>query len=279
MASKPRSQGQAAPGWAKRRASVPEPRCYAARPSTTGVLLTDTTSTTKQSKIWVIGGAALVAAIGMAAWLLGRPTESEEIAANEIPSEPAMAAAAKPVESGPSLQVKPAPSDPTAKPETPTPTTPPPAADDVDVFADAMPEFMVDIHARVLDKKWLGVEDQKKLYTYGKEHRDDARPQLLLAWDARNREWDGMAITVYGTAFRADPRARQDKKNLRDLVDLASNHEVERVEFTDAEQIIRESFGPDAIPIVEEQLAKAEEMGQMARATRLSHMRDTLRGK
>jgi hypothetical protein len=235
--------------------------------------LTDTTTTTKQSKVWVIGGAALVAAIGMAAWLLGRPTESEEIAANEIPSEPAMAPTAKPVEKGPSLQAKPAPSDAPAKLE-----LPPPAADDVDVFADAMPEFMVDIHARVLDKKWLGVEDQKKLYTYGKEHRDDARPQLLLAWDARNREWDGMAITVYGTAFRADPRARQDKKNLRDLVDLASNHEVERVEFTDAEQIIKESFGPDAIPIVEEQLAKAEEMGQMARATRLSHMRDTLRG-
>jgi hypothetical protein len=240
--------------------------------------LTVTTTTTKQSKIWVIGGAAVVAAIGMAAWLLGRPTDSEEIAANEIPSEPAMApaaaAATKPAEQGPTLQAKPAPGQPVAKNELPPVAA---ADDDVDLFADAMPEFMVDIHARVLDKKWLGVEDQKKLYNYGKEHRDDARPQLLLAWDARNRDWDGMAITVYGTAFRADPRARQDKKNLRDLVDLASKHEVERVEFTDATQIIKDSFGPDAIPIVEEQLAKAEELGQVARATRLSHMRDELR--
>lgn len=240
-------------------------------------LLTVTTTTTKQSKIWVIGGGALVAAIGIAAWLLGRPTESEEIAANEIPAEPAtLPAATKPTDRGPSLQAKPAPAEkPAAKTETPQPLA---AGDDVDLFADAMPDFMVDIHARVLDKKWLGVEDQKKLYNYGKEHRDDARPQLLLAWDARNREWDGMAITVYGTAFRADPRARQDKSNLRDLIDLASKHEVERVEFTDAEQIVKDSFGPDAIPIVEEQLAKAEELGQMARAARLSHMRDTLRG-
>jgi hypothetical protein len=243
-----------------------------------GVPLTVTTTTTKQSKIWVIGGAALVAAIGIAAWLLGRPTESEEIAANEIPAEPAvLPSAAKPTDQGPSLQAKPAPGAAIAasKIETPQPTA---AGDDVDLFADAMPDFMVDIHARVLDKKWLGVEDQKKLYNYGKEHRDDARPQLLLAWDARNREWDGMAITVYGTAFRADPRARQDKTNLRDLLDLASKHEVERVEFKDAEQIVKDSFGLDAIPVVEEQLAKAEELGQMARAARLSHMRDTLRG-
>lgn len=237
---------------------------------------TVTTTSTKQSRPWVIGVALLVAAIGVGAWLL-RPTQSDEAAAAEIPSEPASAEApSKAVQTGPSLQVKPAPTEPTAKADTPKPAA---AADpDVDLFADAMPDFMVDIHARVLDKRWLGVEDQKALYKYGKEHRDDARPQLLLAWDARNREWDGMAITVYGTAFRADPRARQDKTNLRDLLDLASKHEVDRVEFTDATEIIKDSFGLDALPIVEEQLAKLEENGQLARAARLSHMRDALRG-
>jgi hypothetical protein len=224
----------------------------------------------------VIAAALVVAIIGAAAWLLGRPTPSEQAeAANDIPSEPATPlAASKPVEQGASLQAKPQPGATPAKPA----AQPTAADDDVDLFADAMPDFMVDIHARVLDKKWLGVEDQKKLYNYGKEHRDDARPQLLLAWDARNREWDGMAITVYGTAFRADPRARQDKTNLRDLLDLASKHDVERVEFKDALDIVKQSFGLDALPVVEEQLAKLEENGQLQRAARLSQMRDTLRG-
>lgn len=225
----------------------------------------------------MIGGAILVAAIGIAAWLLGRPSTEEQIAANEVPSEPATAPTAPtPAAETPSIQAKPAANDNTAAKEAPQPLAAAPQ-DDSDLFAGAMPEFMVDIHARVLDKKPLGVEDQKKLYNYGKEHRDDARPQLLLAWDAAHRDWDGMAITVYGTAFRNDPRARADKQNLRDLVDLASKHQPGRVEFDDAQQIIRESFGPDAIPVVEEQLEKAEQAGQLERAARLSQMRDALR--
>lgn len=237
-----------------------------------------TTTSTNQSKTWVIVGALIVAALGTGAWLLGRPSQDDNIALNDVPNEPATAPdAPKPPQTGPSVQAKPAAAEPAAAKLA---AAPQPAAadedDDVDIFADAMPDFMVDIHARVLDKKPLGVEDQKKLYFYGKDHRDDARPQLLLAWDATNREWDGMAITVYGTAFRADPRAKQGK-NLRDLLKLASKHEVERVEFTDATQIIKDSFGPDAVPVIEDEMEKLEESGQLARAARLSQMRDALR--
>jgi hypothetical protein len=236
-----------------------------------------TTTTTNESKTWVIVGALIVAALGTGAWLLGRPKQDPERAINEVPSEPATAPdAPKPPQTGPSIQPKPAAAAPVAKPATAEAPQPSAADDEVDLFAEAMPDFMVDIHARVLDKKWLGVEDQKKLYFYGKDHRDDARPQLLLAWDATNREWDGMAITVYGTAFRADPRAKQSK-NLRDLLKLASKHDVERVEFTDATQIIKEAFGPDALPVIEDEMERLEESGQLARAARLSQMRDELR--
>lgn len=236
------------------------------------------TTSTNQSKTWVIAGALFVAALGTGAWLLGRPSQ-DDIALKELPNQPATEPdAPKPPQYGPSIQAKPAPAPAAAEPAAKPVAQPAAAAeDDVDIFADAMPDFMVDIHARVLDKKWLGVEDQKKLYFYGKEHRDDARPQLLLAWDATNRDWDGMAITVYGTAFRADPRAKQDKKNLRDLLKLASKHQVERVEFTDATQIVKEAFGPDALPVIEEELNKLEESGELARAARLSKMRDELR--
>src|SRR5215471_16015231 len=50
--------------------------------------------------------------------------------------------------------------------------------------AGPLPDFMIPIHARVLDKQWLDVEAQKSLYHFGREHKDDARPQLLLAWDS-----------------------------------------------------------------------------------------------
>jgi hypothetical protein len=233
------------------------------------------TTQTKQSKTWVVAVAAVVAAIGVAAWLLGRPSEPADQAVAEIPSEPA-AAAPKATEPGPSLQAKPAPTSaaaPVAKQELP-PTA---AGDDVDLFADAMPDFMVDIHARVLDKKWLGVEDQKLLYNFGQEHKDDARPQLLLAWDSRNRDWDGMAISMYRIAFKADPRAAQDFNNLRDVLTLASKHEPGRVEFTEATEVVKKTYGLNALPMLDEELQKLNESGELMRAARLSKMRDELR--
>jgi hypothetical protein len=228
-----------------------------------------TTTTTKQSKTWVIAAAALVACVGVLAWILARPsddalpddnTASEPVAEPDTPAAaakpaPAAAAAAKPTEA--------------AKP------APPPAAPEVDLFADSMPDFMVDIHARVLDKKPLGVKEQKLLYNWGKENKDDARPQLLLAWDCVNRDWDGMAVSMYGMAFRADPRSK-DNKNLGDLLSLASKHEPGRVEFDDAAKIVTDGFGQSALPEIEAQLAKLNAAGELQRAARLSKLRDDL---
>jgi hypothetical protein len=229
-----------------------------------------TTTTTKQSKTWVIATAALVACVGVLAWILARPSD-DVLPDDSTASEPAAPAA-------PAAEAKPAPSAAVvaAKPATAAkPAPPPPAAAEVDLFADTMPDFMVDIHARVLDKKPLGVEEQKALYNWGKQNKDDARPQLLLAWDCINRDWDGMAVTVYGMAFRADPRAK-DSKNLRDLLNLMSKHEPGRVEFDDAAKIVTDGFGQSALPEIEAQLAKLNAAGELQRAARLSKLRDDL---
>jgi hypothetical protein len=229
-----------------------------------------TTTTTKQSKTWVIAAAALVACVGVLAWILARPSDDplpEDTTASEPAERPAAPAAAKPTVSAAAVAPK-----PTAPAKL---APPPPAAPEVDLFADTMPDFMVDIHARVLDKKPLDVEEQKALYNWGKQNKDDARPQLLLAWDCINREWDGMAVTMYGMAFRADPRAR-DSKNLRDLLNLASKHEPGRVEFDDAAKIVTDNFGQSALPEIETQLAKLNASGDLQRAARLSKLRDDL---
>jgi hypothetical protein len=230
-----------------------------------------TTTTTKQSKTWLIAAAALVACVGVLAWILARPSD------DTLPDDTTASEPAAPPSDTPAAEAKPSPSTAAvAKPAAPAKPVPPPAAaNEVDLFADAMPDFMVDIHARVLDKKPLGVEEQKALYNWGKQNKDDARPQLLLAWDCINRDWDGMAVTMYGMAFRADPRAK-DSKNLHDLLDLASKHEPGRVEFDDAAKIVTDAYGQSALPEIESQLAKLNAAGDLQRAAHLSKLRDEL---
>ncbi|HKP62296.1 MAG TPA: hypothetical protein VJV78_36435 [Polyangiales bacterium] len=233
------------------------------------------TTTTKQSKTWVIATAALVACVGILAWILARPTDDalpEDTTASEpTPPEPVPAPTPQPKTAATTTAAV------AAKPVEAAKPVPQPAAaeDEVDLFADAMPDFMVNIHAQVLDKKPLNVEQQKALYKWGQENKDDARPQLLLAWDCVNREWEGMAISMYRIAFKADPRAR-DQKNLRDLLNLASKHEPGRVEFDEAEQTVQDNFGGSALAEIETQLAKLNAAGELQRAARLSKMRDDL---
>src|SRR5262245_36176179 len=98
--------------------------------------------TTKQSKSWVIGGAAIVAAIGMAAWLFGGPSTRDQLAADAMPSEPAAPSPAEtPSTAGPVIQAKPAAAQPAASAKPPAAAAAVPDKDAEDIFADSMPEF------------------------------------------------------------------------------------------------------------------------------------------
>jgi hypothetical protein len=220
---------------------------------------------TSESKTLMIAVVALVAFAGMMVWMLAGPSEggapAEELAADPpVPgqTQPALAA--------------PAPK-PAAQPARPAPTEP--VVTDSDLFAGAMPDFMVDLHARVLDKKWLGAPEQRQLYEFGQQNKKDARPQLLLAWDSMNREWDGIAVRMYRIAFRADPRAKDDPSMLRDLLTVASR--FDRTEFREASEIIKEAYGAEALPRIDEEIAKYSAAGMPDRAARLSRLKDKLR--
>lgn len=223
-----------------------------------------------ESKTLWVAVLALLAFAAMMVWMLSGPGEGDveedpSVAAAEPSAEgPAPTSAAAPPAAGPTpeAQAEAAPVAPAIDPL-------------VDVFAGPMPDFMVDIHTRVLDKKPLDVNAQKKLYAFGQEHKDDARPQLLLAWDSMNREWDGIGVRMYRIAYRADPRAKHDPRMLTDLLSVASR--LEKVEHRESTAIIVEAYGASALPRIEEELEKLRSHGEHARASRLERVRDAVR--
>src|SRR5262245_7129173 len=118
--------------------------------------------------------AALVGFAAMLVWALIGPSDDTKGPAAVAEAEPLVEdAPAQPAAAG-ARAAAPAKAQPRAMPAVP----------DVDLFAGPMPDFMAEAHARTLDKQWCGVALQKKLYEFGQEHKDDARPQLLLAWDS-----------------------------------------------------------------------------------------------
>lgn len=194
------------------------------------------------------------------------PTSDPEPAA--APAEPATAATPEP-EPEPAAA---APAEPAAAAE-----EPPPAAEGADLFAGEMPDFMAELHMRVLDKKRLGAHQQKQLYEWGKEHPDDARPQLLLAWDSMNRNWEGIGVRMYRIAFRADPRAKDDPSMLRDLLAVASKYD--KTEYREAAEIIEEAYGEQALPRVDQAIARNRAEGKRRAVERLQRLRARLSGE
>lgn len=225
----------------------------------------------KRSGTWTLV-LSLVAAAGLAAWLIGGPREAEQAEPNSGTI----------VEMPPAAEPTLVQAEPVKKPAAPSAPAPQPSAASAepapsDLFADPMPEFMTPIRDRVLAKRWLDVSDQKQLYEYGKLHKDDARPQLLLAWDARNREWDAITAQMYRIAYRADQRVKDDPNMLPDLLAVASHHD--RMEFDEASGVIQDAYGAQALPRIEADISEARQRGEEQRLTRLNRLRDSIRAR
>lgn len=227
---------------------------------------------------YLVLGLLIAAGAVMFLWLAPRNQDTDpeaetseaadrEFAANEPAPKPAAAVAPA------------APAAPVAKAPEPAqaalPAQPSVQVAPTDLFAEPLPEDLDKIHKRVSNNQWLNARDQKALYDYGKEHKDDARPQLMLAWDARNREWDGIAARMYRIAFTADPRAKDDPSMLPDLISIASR--FENVEYTESASLIADAYGAEALPEIEDELTLAERRGEQRRVARLTHLRDQIR--
>jgi hypothetical protein len=221
-----------------------------------------------ESRGLVLSAVALALFAGAMFWALQGPAEEQpgsKPAASIDEPEPAAAAPSEPRTAQPNAAAEPAQA--AAAPAEPA----------VDLFAGEMPDFMANLHARVLDKKPLGAPQQRELYEYGKKNPTDARPQLLLAWDSMTREWDGIAVRMYRIAYRADPRAKQDPSMLRDLLQGAATHD--RVEYRETTEIVREAYGGEALDAITEKLAELQSRGDSRGVERLERLRDAITGK
>jgi len=224
---------------------------------------------------YLVLGLLIAAGAVMFLWLAPRNQEADEeeavseAAASEVAPAPVQAAAAPQA-----AQARLQPAEP-AEPEAPTQA--PNTAEEAhsDLFAAPMPEFMDRIYKRVGDNKWLNANDQKQLYDFGKEHPDDARPQLILAWDARNRDWDGIAARMYRIAYTADERAKDDPSMLPDLISIAAR--FDNVEYKEASSLIADAYGPQALPEIEDEIALATRRNETGRLDRLNRLRDEIR--
>ncbi|MFI5308776.1 MAG: hypothetical protein ACHQ53_15570 [Polyangiales bacterium] len=215
----------------------------------------------KETKSLGLAGAVLLAFAAMMAWMMAGPSGA---ATSKTPALPEPQSARPPAPTNASS------TEPGAKAASAAATEPAAA----DLFAGPMPDFMVDCHRRVLDKELLDVEDEKKLYAYGQAHKDDARPQLLLAWESMNREWYGIASRMYGIAYRADPRAKDDPTMLRDLLLVASMYD--KTEFDETKAIIADAYGATALPRLDQALFELRSQGDGVGAARLQRLREAL---
>jgi hypothetical protein len=229
---------------------------------------------------YLVLGLLIAAGAVMFLWLAPR---------NQDPDPEADASGTTEREFAPSVAVEPKPAPAPAKAAAPEPAQPAAAVlpaqapaeqkprEPTDLFAEPLPEDLERVHKRVVNNQWLSSRDQKVLYDYGKEHKDDARPQLMLAWDARNREWDGIAARMYRIAFTADGRAKDDPSMLPDLISIASR--FDNVEYTESASLITDAYGAEALPDIEDEITLAERRGEQRRVTRLTHLRDQIRSR
>ncbi len=210
---------------------------------------------------------ALLAFAVMIVWVMIGPSdegEDEPVVEQEPEVAPAVAAAQDPV--------------PAKKPAALAEAAAEGAAhgDGVDLFAGEMPDFMAEYHLRVLQKKKLGAHMQKELYNWGQENKSDARPQLILAWDSMNRDWEGIAVRMYRIAYRADSRAKDDPTMLRDLLKIAAKYD--RTEYRETVAIIKEAYGEEALPRIDEAIAKHRAEKNSAGVDRLQRLKTSISG-
>jgi hypothetical protein len=229
---------------------------------------------------YLVLGLLIAAGAVMFLWLAPRNQDPESEAQTSEASDSEFAPSAAVDPKPPASEAKAAASAEPAQPAAavlPEQAKPEPSTEPADLFAEPLPEELDRIHKRVSNNQWLNARDQKTLYDYGKEHKDDARPQLMLAWDARNREWDGIAARMYRIAFTADARAKDDPSMLPDLISIASR--FEGVEYTESASLIADAYGAEALPEIEDEITLAERRGEQRRVTRLNHLRDQIRSR
>ena len=146
--------------------------------------------------------------------------------------------------------------------ETVEETPPPPRTNPFDV---ELPPELAGLAERVQASESLDREAHQEMRIYQRLHPEDPRPSLLLAHDFVERGAWTQALERYELAQNRNPDARRDPRMLEDFIRAA---QIERLHDEASERIAR-IFGSDAIPAIEEALARSEDRPKRRRLRRL----------
>lgn len=215
-------------------------------------------STSKSSLRPVLLALAVGAIAFAAIWQLGPQTPAQPRSLAGEGEQPAPGA--------PPLLPAPVPA-PAAAVDAATPQRPqgpPPGERPADLVDEA--------YQRALHGKRLHPRKAIELYNRFKEHPEDGRPQLVLAFDAVNRAWYEHAVGHYEKALRADPQLRHEPRVLPDLLEMAAMG----LYHDKAASVIVEAYGQDALAALDERMARANAQGQAKHAELLGQLRREL---
>jgi hypothetical protein len=115
------------------------------------------------------------------------------------------------------------------------------------------------------------LDTMRALYDFGIVHTDDARPWLLLGYDAANLENWGFATRYYRRAIGADPRAAYQRTVFDELLGVVRSYVG--VEQEEASDLIVASYGDEVIGDIDAELADALVAGDTDGAERLRALR------
>ena len=112
--------------------------------------------------------------------------------------------------------------------------------------------FLSQARRRVLRGRPLSAGAERSIKRWVRNHRDDARPHLLIAQSYMAKGWGRSAFDRYQLAQRVDPRSRFDPRMARDLVRIASESSV----ADQAARYVVEIYGADALEAIDRELAR-----------------------
>jgi len=150
---------------------------------------------------------------------------------------------------------------------------PVPQAETVDLFSGPAPEIIWRGHDIVDKGGRLHSKRVKQVYEFGKEHPDDARPQIILALDSMNRGWYDFAIGHYRKAVEANPEAAKDPRVMRDLLTMSTK----KYQSKKAQAAVVDIFGAAALPAVQAKLDDALADGDDKQAPYLEQLVESLK--
>jgi hypothetical protein len=216
--------------------------------------------------LWV-AGSVMLATLALIYWLAPAPAEAP-------PPTPALEAPAP--KAAPAPHMPSSTSTPAVSPAVPAPPESTYEADPGDPFGTSMfdrpaPEVINDARARYEQGLRLHAPLRMKLYRYGEENPDDARPQLIMAFDEVRLKWWGAAAEHYERALEADPETRDNPKVLEDLVTLYLRGQRDR-----AGGALSKHYGTRALHQVDRALTDAKAAGDARKIQLLEGLRGSL---